>query len=132
MKLILYILLIELIINCYALQCTVNNGQCNINAKCKQIDNLSVKCICKEGYEGNGINCTQIQHTYKTGEEIENLRKDNGNNNWIYVILGFTGCIAIAIGIFGVIKMKEYKKSTIKEELIKPGSPKKRPQPDLY
>jgi len=35
----------------------MNNGGCNINANCLDI-NGSVNCTCKPGFLGNGFSCT--------------------------------------------------------------------------
>lgn len=39
--------------------CNINNGGCSINADCIELTNNHIKCICKNGYIGNGIECKQ-------------------------------------------------------------------------
>jgi len=36
-----------------------NNGGCDEQATCKNIQG-GFECVCKEGYEGNGLNCNSI------------------------------------------------------------------------
>lgn len=37
--------------------CDINNGGCDINADCNQLDNGKIQCRCKHDYIGNGVKC---------------------------------------------------------------------------
>ena len=54
----------EVVITCFCYfaltdvdECTLSEHTCNDNANCTDTDG-SFNCTCREGYEGNGFNCT--------------------------------------------------------------------------
>lgn len=41
--------------------CDTNNGDCDSNAVCTDLGNSRVRCVCKDGFIGNGKECHKIE-----------------------------------------------------------------------
>ena len=46
--------------------CLTGANDCNENAECRDIAHGSYSCHCRQGYEGDGVNCTGKNLTYWT------------------------------------------------------------------
>lgn len=121
------LLLLLYVLNCYALKCSENNGGCSENALCIEVNYDVITCMCKNGYEGDGINCTQTIFS-SNYEDNKNYNK----NDWILYTLISIGSIGIIIGIILIIKLKFNKNENKNISNRKISSPRKRPQPELY
>lgn len=47
--------------------CNENNGNCGDNAACTTDDNLAVVCVCKVGFAGDGVGCSDVNEC-ETGQ----------------------------------------------------------------
>ena len=78
-------------------ECLTNNGGCNLNANCANTPG-SFNCVCKEGYNGDGLNCNPSKN--------EKSESNQGTGIGVGVTFGLLALIGLVLLVLFFLRRK--------------------------